>query len=96
MSVLAGWLVRQAPAWLRGEHGPLAPAHRRALTAILRCRTPALGGRVYCCADCRGHDYAYYSCHHRACPRCGGEGAAERARGQDEKLLHVPYSFWTV
>lgn len=95
MSVLADWLARQAPEWLAGRHGPLPPAHRRALTAILRCRTPELGGRVYACADCSGHDYAYHSCHHRACPRCGGEGASGWAEAMREKLLPVPYYFWT-
>lgn len=95
MSVLADWLARQAPAWLEGERGPLAPHQRRALVAITRCRTPELGGRVYRCADCEGHDYAYHSCHHRACPRCGGGGTAEWTQKQEEKLLPVPYYFWT-
>jgi len=95
MSVLADWLVRQAPAWLAGRHGPLPPEQRRALTAIQRCRTPELGGRVYACTDCKGHDFAYHSCHHRACPRCGGQGAVEWTRKQEEKLLPVPYFFWT-
>jgi predicted RNA-binding Zn-ribbon protein involved in translation (DUF1610 family) len=95
MSTLADWLAGQATAWLAGRHGPLPPAHRRALHSILRCRTPALGGRVYACKDCTGHDYAYYSCHHRACPRCGGADAAEWTRAQEEKLLPVPYYFWT-
>lgn len=95
MSVLADWLVRQAPAWLAGRHGPLPPAHRRALTAILRCRTPELGGRVYRCTDCTRHDYAYHSCHHRACPRCGGEGAVEWTEAVQEKLPPVPCFFWT-
>lgn len=95
MSVLADWLARQAPAWLEEAQGPLAPAARRALAAITRCRTPALGGRVYACADCSGHDYAYHSCHHRACPRCGGQGAGEWTQNQEQKLLPVPYYFWT-
>ena len=95
MNVLADWLVRQAPAWLRGEHGPLVPAHRRALTAISRCRTPALGGRVYRCSDCSGQDYSYHSCHHRACPRCGGSDSADWTDRQVEKLMPVPYYFWT-
>lgn len=95
MSVLADWLARQAPAWLRGGRAPLAPHRRRALVAITRCRTPELGGRVYRCADCSGHDYAYHSCHHRACPRCGGGGTAEWTQKQEEKLLPVPYYFWT-
>ncbi|MFH1499176.1 MAG: transposase [Verrucomicrobiota bacterium] len=58
-------------------------------------RTPALGGRVYACADCSGHDYACHSCHHRACPRCGGQGAGEWTQKQEQQLLPVPYYFWT-
>jgi len=73
MSALADWLVRQAPAWLDGPR-PLAPAARRALQAIQRCRTPALGGHVYRCTDCDETDYAYHSCHQRSCPRCAGAG----------------------
>lgn len=95
MTVLADWLARRAPDWLAGRHGPLPPAHRRALTAILSCRTPALGGRVYACAECKGHDYACHSCHHRACPRCGGQGAAGWTQKQEQKLLPLPYFFWT-
>lgn len=95
MSALADWLARQAPSWLRGEHGPLAPRHRRALLAIQRCRTPALGGRVYACTGCGKHDFAYHSCHHRACPRCGGGDTAEWTRKQTARLLPVPYFFWT-
>lgn len=95
MSRLADWLVGQAPRWLRGEHGPLAPRQRRALLAIQRCRTPELGGRAYACTDCGKHDFAYHSCHHRACPRCGGGDTAEWTRKQTERLLPVPYFFWT-
>jgi hypothetical protein len=90
MSVLAEWLGRQAPAWLDGSH-PLTPVQRRALTAIVRCRTPALGGHVYRCASCEETDFAYHSCHHRACPRCGGNRTAEWTKAQEERLVPVPY-----
>ena len=90
MSVLADWLGRQAPAWLDGSH-PLTPAQRRALLAIQRCRTPALGGHVYRCADCTRTDFAYHSCHHRACPRCGGANTAAWTARQTARLLPVPY-----
>ena len=90
MSVLADWLGQQAPAWLDGSR-PITPAARRALHAILRCRTPALGGHVYRCTNCTKPDYAYHSCHHRACPRCGGAGAVEWTAQQTERLLPVPY-----
>jgi len=90
MSVLADWLARQAPAWLDGAR-PFTPAQRRALLAIMRCRTPALGGHLYRCTACERTDYAYHSCHHRACPRCGGERTAEWTRRQTQRLLPVPY-----
>lgn len=85
MSVLADWLARQ-PVPER-----CAPAPRRALAAIRRCRTPALGGHVYRCTDCAGTDFAYHSCHHRACPRCGGARTAAWTEKQEARLLPVPY-----
>jgi hypothetical protein len=90
LSALADWLRRQAPAWLDGSH-PLTPAQRRALLAITRCRTPELGGHVYRCADCTRTDFAYHSCNHRACPRCGGAHTAAWTQKQTERLLPVPY-----
>lgn len=93
MSVLADWLARQAPAWLDPAAAgcPLTPAQRRALLAITRCRTPALGGHLYRCTDCDETDFAYHSCHHRACPRCGGARTAEWTQKQTARLLPVPY-----
>jgi len=85
MSRLADWLTSQpVPPWA-------SPAQRRALIAIARCRTPALGGHVYRCTDCAGSDFSYHSCHHRACPRCGGAGTAAWTQQQTERLLPVPY-----
>jgi len=89
MSVLADWLVRQAPAWLQGNE--LTPPQRRALRALQRCRTPALGGHLYRCAKCGKPHHAYHSCHHRACPRCGGAGTAAWTQKQTERLLPVAY-----
>lgn len=93
MSVLADWLARQALAWLdTATAGPsLTPAQRRALLAITRCRTPALGGHVYRCTKCDETDYAYHSCHHRSCPRCGAARTAEWTQKQTARLLPVPY-----
>jgi len=85
VSLLADWLARQPVP------EACAPAPRRALAAIRRCRTPALGGHVYRCADCAETDFAYHSCHHRACPRCGGSGTAAWTAKQESRLLPVPY-----
>ena len=66
------------------------PSHRRAVSAILSCRTPALGGQLYRC-DCGQEHYAYHSCNHRACPRCGHADATQWLERQRRKLLPVPY-----
>jgi len=85
VSALADWLAHQP-----SPEG-CTPAQRRALVAIRRCRTPALGGHVYRCTDCAGTDFAYHSCNHRACPRCGGAQTAEWTQRQEARLLPVPY-----
>lgn len=85
MSAFADWLAHQ-PTPER-----CTPAQRRALAAIRRCRTPALGGHVYRCTDCARTDFAYHSCNHRACPRCGGADTAAWTARQEARLLPVPY-----
>jgi len=90
VSVLADRLGRQAPAWLEGSL-PLTPVQRRALLMITRCRTPALGGHVYRCTESTRTDFSYHSCHHRACPRCGGTNTTAWTARQTARLLPVPY-----
>ena len=72
-----------------GERMP--ETHRRALTAIERCRTPDNGGHLYGCAGCGHAHFAYHSCNHRSCPKCGGADAQAWLNGQCERLLPVPY-----
>lgn len=75
----------------RAKFGRLIPPEQRAaVRAILRCRTPALGGQCYRCACGREH-FAYHSCNHRACPRCGRDDAAAWLAQQRTRLLPVPY-----
>ena len=87
------WLARQAPAALRRRD--LRPEQRRALHAIRRCRTPALGGQRYRCAHCGEEHLGFHSCHHRACPRCGGAKTEAWTQSQVGRLLPVPYFFVT-
>ena len=46
---------------------------------------------MYRCTDCAQADFAYHSCHHRACPRCGGARTAAWTAQQEARLLPVPY-----
>ncbi len=91
MVSLAEVLLRHWPEYER-QFGPqILPSHRRAVQAILRCRTRALGGEVYRCADCGRDHFVYHSCHHRACPQCGQAETAQWLEHQKLKLLPVPY-----
>ena len=82
---LSGW-----PAYERKFRARLLPSHRRAISAILSCRTPALGGQLFRC-ECGKEHYAYHSCNHRACPKCGHADATEWLDRQRRRLLPVPY-----
>jgi hypothetical protein len=92
---LAEVLLAHWPAYL-AQFGRLIPEEQRAaVRAILRCRTPALGGQRHRCACGREH-FAYHSCNHRACPRCGQDDAAAWLAQQRTRLLPVPYFLVTL
>jgi hypothetical protein len=67
------WLaevLRQHWAQYERQFGAkLLPSHRRAVRAILSCRTSVLGGEVYRCVRCRKDHFVYHSCNHRASVR---------------------------
>lgn len=90
MIPLAEILRRHWPAYERNFRARLLPSHRRAVSALLSCRTPALGGHFYRCGCGREH-YAWHSCNHRACPQCGHADATEWLNRQRRKLLPLPY-----
>ena len=81
-------------------HGPdyrakfadrILPSHRRAMEDICRCRTEALGGQVYYCANCQDHRYSYHSCKNRHCPKCQNDQANEWLEKQQNLLLPVTH-----
>jgi len=78
------------PAYVAKFGRLIPPEQRAAVRAILRCRTPALGGQRYACA-CGREQFAYHSCNHRACPRCGQDDASAWIAQQRTRLLPVPY-----
>jgi ribosomal protein L37AE/L43A len=89
---LAEVLARHWPEYQRRFGARVLPSQRRAVQAILSCRTPALGGQRYRCADCGREHYAYHSCGHRACPKCGHADATAWIGRQKTRLLPgVPY-----
>ena len=81
-------------------HGPgyraqfgsrMLPSHRRAMRDIEQCRTAALGGQLYFCAQCQEQRYSYHSCKNRHCPKCGNDQANQWLQAQQDLLLPINY-----
>ena len=79
-----------------GDRMPLR--HKRALEAITRCRTEAMGGHLEACDDtsCNYLRYSYHSCRNRNCPKCHGADTARWLAKRRKELLPVPYFHVTV
>lgn len=84
-------IERFAPAYWQRYGGSIRVDERRALQAILQCRTPALGGHRYACCACGHEHHAFHSCNHRLCPRCGAADTQAWVAKQLGRLLPVPY-----
>lgn len=95
MIELAEIVRRHGPEYLRRFGGRVPAAHRRALRALVRCRTPALGGHLYRCGECARTHFGWHSCHHRSCPKCGAADALAWRERQQRRLLPVPYFLLT-
>jgi len=66
---LADVLRRHGEDYIRHHHGHLGRVERRVMSAIMACRTAALGGHVETCTACRASRIAYNSCRNRHCPK---------------------------
>ncbi len=86
---VADVLRDHGPAWRR-DHG-LSLASLKAMSAIERCRSAALGGHVLRCDQCTDVQIAYNSCRNRHCPKCQGSAAKRWLEHQQENLLPVAY-----
>ena len=76
----------------RDRHGAsLSIARHRAISAIERCRTAALGGHVERCGDCGHQRVAYNSCRNRNCPKCQCLAREQWLQDRRAELLDVPY-----
>jgi Putative transposase/Transposase zinc-binding domain len=76
----------------RDQHGAsLSASRHRAMLAIERCRTAALGGHVERCGACGHQRIAYNSCRNRNCPKCQGLARAQWLADRQAELLDVPY-----
>jgi len=85
-------VVKRFGSSYRARFGLRMPwSHNKAMEAIESCRTPALGGHVLECMDCKRQDYAYHSCRHRSCPRCMRDDAQAWVQARMKEALPVPH-----
>lgn len=63
----------------------------KAVSAILDCHTPALGGVILECTECKRWEFHYKTCKNRHCPSCGAFEKAQWLEAQKKWLLPIPY-----
>lgn len=88
---LSDVLTEHWESYAHSHRSELSAAHYRAVRCVLSCRTAVMGGRLYRCGCYRRYHYAYHSCNHRSCPKCGALDQQIWAAKQEAKLLPVPY-----
>jgi len=68
------------------------PLHQhKAMNALARCRTAALGGHRDRCERCGHLKISYNSCRNRHCPKCQGSKTAAWLQNRQQDILPVPY-----
>jgi hypothetical protein len=83
-------IVRAHGTAFRAAHR-LCAVQDRALRAIERCRTAALGGELRQCDACGEQRYVYHSCRNRHCPKCQTLAKERWLAARRAELLPVPY-----
>jgi hypothetical protein len=63
----------------------------KAVSAILNCRTPALGGVLKVCSECQKWEFHFKACKNRHCPQCGAFEKAQWLEAQKKWMLPIHY-----
>ena len=69
----------------------LSPEQKRAMNAIVACRTLVLGGHESVCLDCGHRELSYNSCRNRHCPKCQSLAQAKWIAERKERILPVSH-----
>jgi hypothetical protein len=102
LSSIAHSLTSERPRFdladiLRKHIGNYKRAHRlsyeqsKVVSAILDCRTPAMGGVWKECDKCKRWEFCYKPCKNRHCPKCGAFEKAQWLEAQKLWLLPIHY-----
>jgi Transposase zinc-binding domain len=78
-------------AFFDGSQKWLTWLHLKVLTAILRCRTAALGGHLDECSGCGYRLISFNSCRNRHCPKCQANARDRWLEARQRDLLPTRY-----
>jgi len=69
----------------------LSREQHKAVSAIINCRTPAMGGALKLCFECKNWEFHYSACKNRHCPQCGAFEKAQWLEAQKKWILPIHY-----
>jgi hypothetical protein len=78
-------------AFLRHSQKWFTWLHWKILTAIVNCRTSALGGHVDECSNCGHRAISFNSCRNRHCPKCQANARDRWLEARSRELLPTRY-----
>jgi len=82
---------KYGPAWRDAQRGHLSLGQFKVMSAIVQCRSAALGGHVLRCEGCGADQISYNSCRNRHCPKCQSSAAKRWLELRQSDLLPVEY-----
>ncbi len=74
-----------------GQSHFLSSVQRKAIRAILLCRSAELGGHKQTCNQCGYERISYNSCRNRHCPKCQNVSQVRWLKAREAELLPVAY-----
>jgi hypothetical protein len=92
MPLIQDIFTKYGPLYLEKYGEKMPSLHKKALYAIMDCRTGSLGGEVYYCSKCKEYHYSYHSCQNRHCVVCQNKDAAEWI--ERNKKMMLPFSYF--
>jgi hypothetical protein len=93
---LADIFRRFADGYLAAYGAAMPTSHRRAIDAIMACRTPELGGHLWRCDACSHEVFSYHSCKNRSCPKCHTKQTQAWLEARQAEMLPTDYYHVTV
>lgn len=88
---LASFFNQHWNNYLQNPKYPISTIQHKAVNAIRKCRTAALGMDVYTCNDCGKTVEIYHSCRNRFCPNCSWAETVKWGKIVHSHLLNVPH-----